>query len=186
MANSCLSKCATPNKIAVCESWPQACMLPWVCELKSTPLSSMMGKASMSARMPMVGPSPVPMLPTTPVMPTLVRTSMPPISRRVSATSAAVRTSWKANSGCAWISRRKRDISSWSNLARSSIDMSVLFLFIEKTYLARYLRTVSAKIAAPIGKQRSSISNTGVWCGRILSPTAAPSIIMAPGALACI
>ena len=37
-------------------SWPQACMWPGLEEQNSTPLFSVMGRASMSARMAVAGP----------------------------------------------------------------------------------------------------------------------------------
>ena len=37
-------------------SWPQACMWPGLAEQNSTPLFSVMGRASMSARMAVAGP----------------------------------------------------------------------------------------------------------------------------------
>ena len=41
---------AEPSSIAVCTSWPQACMTPAFCDAKCSPVSSLMGSASMSAR----------------------------------------------------------------------------------------------------------------------------------------
>ena len=41
-------------------SWPQACMWPGLVERKATPLRSVMGRASMSARMAVAGPAGLP------------------------------------------------------------------------------------------------------------------------------
>ena len=87
-------------------SWPQACIFPATVLANSWPVSSWIGSASMSARIAKVGPGrPPSMVPTTPVRPMPVRCGMP---RRASsaATMPAVRTSSKASSGCAWMSRR--------------------------------------------------------------------------------
>ena len=42
--------------MAMWPSWPQACMWPGFVEQKETPLFSLMGSASMSARMAVAGP----------------------------------------------------------------------------------------------------------------------------------
>ena len=105
---------ATPSSIAVCMSWPQACITPTSCplyvartvDLNGRSTCSVTGSASMSARSATTGPGRAPRrTPTTPVRPTPVRTSRP---SRVSsaATRAAVRVSWKPSSGCWWMSRR--------------------------------------------------------------------------------
>ena len=47
---------AAPSSIAVCPSCPQACIAPGRSEANSTPLSSWIGSASMSARSATVGP----------------------------------------------------------------------------------------------------------------------------------
>ena len=43
---------AVPSSIAVCMSWPQACMTPGFVLAHATPVASVMGSASKSARMP--------------------------------------------------------------------------------------------------------------------------------------
>ena len=47
---------AAPSSIAVCPSCPQACIAPGRSDANSTPLSSSIGSASMSARSATVGP----------------------------------------------------------------------------------------------------------------------------------
>ncbi len=65
---------ATPSRVAVWMSWPQACILPSASLAKGRPVRSWMGSASMSARMASVGPDlPPSMVPSTPVPPTPVR-----------------------------------------------------------------------------------------------------------------
>ena len=58
---------AAPRSIVVCASCPQACIFPSTLLLKGTSVSSWMGRASMSARRPTVGPSPRPSFATVPV-----------------------------------------------------------------------------------------------------------------------
>ena len=41
---------ALPSSMAVWTSWPHACMTPALCDAKWSPVSSLMGSASMSAR----------------------------------------------------------------------------------------------------------------------------------------
>ena len=79
----------------------------------------------MSARSPIVGPSPRPwIVPTTPCPPTPVATSMPqPAS--CSATRAAVRGVSRPNSGCACRSRRIPVSASWWGAMASRLDMTV-------------------------------------------------------------
>ena len=48
---------AAPTSIAVCRSWPHACMTPSTCEVYGTPVSSVTGSASMSPRSSTVGPA---------------------------------------------------------------------------------------------------------------------------------
>ena len=44
------------------------------------------------------------------------------------------------------------------------------------------LRALSLRIAAPIGKHSSSISNLGSWCRRVSPSISQPNMNMAPGA----
>ena len=44
--------CAAPSSMAAWVSWPQACITPGVCDAKGRPVSSRIGRASMSARRP--------------------------------------------------------------------------------------------------------------------------------------
>ena len=72
---------AAPSSIAVCPSCPQACILPGTVEAKGSPVASVIGSASMSARSPITRPvlSDFPrMTPTTPVRPMPVTTSSQP------------------------------------------------------------------------------------------------------------
>ncbi|MNV50748.1 hypothetical protein D3C71_1427740 [compost metagenome] len=104
----CVDKyCAAPSSMAVWPSWPQPCMRPLMVDLCAKRLCSGMGSASMSARRPIIFlPLPARNTPTTPVFPSPVCTSRPH-SRKRCATRLDVRVSWKASSGCAWMSRRK-------------------------------------------------------------------------------
>ena len=84
---------ASVMAIAVCPSWPQACMTPSVPDVKGASSRSVSGKASMSARQAMVRPRLSPWrMPTTPVPAIPVLTSsLAPCSR--SAMISAVRRS---------------------------------------------------------------------------------------------
>jgi hypothetical protein len=108
------STSATPIRMATWLSWPQACITPTEAPchcavarlLNGRSTCSVTGRPSMSARRATTGPGRPPRrMPTTPVLPTCVCTSMPR-PRRCSATSAAVRVSSKLSSGCSWMSRR--------------------------------------------------------------------------------
>ena len=89
-------------------------MVPALTEACGAPVASWIASASMSARSPMARwPGSLPrMVPTTPVPPTPSVTSTPH-SRSFAATSAAVRTSSRPISGCAWMSRRIAVSSGW-------------------------------------------------------------------------
>ena len=50
------STAATPSAIAVCASWPHACILPGTRDANGRAFFSSIGSASMSARIPIVGP----------------------------------------------------------------------------------------------------------------------------------
>ena len=51
---------AAPASMEVWTSWPQACIMPQVCEAKAAPVCSVTGRASISARKVTLGPSPLP------------------------------------------------------------------------------------------------------------------------------
>ena len=103
---------AAIRAMAVWPSWPQACMAPSFCERYGTSFASWMGRASMSARTMTVLPGRPPRSrPTTPVLATPVATSRPMAFSR-SATTEAVRSSWKPSSGWAWRSLRISTASS--------------------------------------------------------------------------
>src|SRR5690606_19715050 len=71
--------------------------------------ASGMGRASISARNPRVGPAPrrPSRTPMTPVVPPYPSCTAIPQERSSSATRAAVRCSWWPSSGCRWKSRRQ-------------------------------------------------------------------------------
>ena len=99
---------AAPSSMVVWPSWPQACMRPSCCDLWAQVFSSCTCSASMSARRPMLGPSPrrPRSTATMPVPARPVCTSSPqPCSS--SATRALVRCSWNAVSGWRWKSCRQ-------------------------------------------------------------------------------
>src|SRR3546814_932739 len=109
------SASATPSRIAVCASWPQACITPVCWPLKvvvtfdanGRSLRSVTGSASMSARSAIFGPGLPPlMIAVTPWWAMPVRGSRPS-ARRCSATLPAVRSSRLDSSGWAWKSRRQ-------------------------------------------------------------------------------
>src|SRR5579885_1505467 len=120
----CARMSATVRPMATWPSWPQACILPGTCDLKGRSFSSWTGRASMSARIASVLPGWLPRsTPTTPVLPTPVRTSRP-LARRRSAMMPAVRTSSIASSGC-WCRSRRTSISvlwRWAISCLMSID----------------------------------------------------------------
>ncbi len=49
---------AAPTSIAVCRSWPQACIAPSIADAYGRPVRSVTGSASMSPRSSTVGPGP--------------------------------------------------------------------------------------------------------------------------------
>jgi len=51
-----LSSFAAPASMAVCRSWPQACIAPGMAEAYGSPVSSVTGSASMSPRSSTTGP----------------------------------------------------------------------------------------------------------------------------------
>ena len=95
---------AAPSMVAVWTSWPQAWVTPWFFEANGRPVSSMMGRASMSPRRAVaIGPSP---MSTVRPVPSRRRGLSPASSRRLASLSV-VRNSLKESSGCACRSRRK-------------------------------------------------------------------------------
>ena len=95
-----------------------------VFDAKGNPVCSWIGNASMSARMPMVGPGLLPSITATmPVLPTPVRNLMPSFVRNAP-TAFAVSCSSNASSGCSCSSRRSA-MSSWV-LASTILAMRAL------------------------------------------------------------
>src|SRR3954469_23160602 len=114
------------SSIAVCPSWPHACILPGFFERYGRFVCSSIGSASISARRPITlrGPSPVPWItPTTPVLPMPVTTSSQPKALSFSATLAAVRCTSNRISGCSWISRRHAATSAFISAIRLAIGI---------------------------------------------------------------
>ncbi|MGZ2475105.1 hypothetical protein ACVI1N_003396 [Sinorhizobium medicae] len=116
---------AAPSSMAVCPSWPQACILPGVFEDQAIPLASVIGRASMSALSPMVRPGPrLPRIrPTTPVRPSPVTISSTPNSFSFRSTKAAVFSTANRSSGfwCRW--RRHSVTSVLRSAARFKIGI---------------------------------------------------------------
>ena len=92
---------AAPSSIAVCPSWPQACIFPgsW----RRNPVPSARGWAARPCRR--AGRSPCPSLlrplitPTTPLLPMPVTTSSQPNALSLAATAPAVRCTWSRDLG---------------------------------------------------------------------------------------
>ena len=101
-----VSTAATPSKVVVWMSWPQACIRPGLVLAKGRPLVSWIGSASMSARMASTGPGGRPRS----ARPRRFCPSRSGAGCRAGsvrgATMPAVRTSSKPSSGWAWMSRR--------------------------------------------------------------------------------
>jgi hypothetical protein len=98
-ARCATSKRAAASSIAVCPSCPQACITPSLSEAKSTPLSSWMERASMSARRASVGPGCSPRNRATTLVGVGQSNSSPPNEPRVSRTKRAVSCSQNESSG---------------------------------------------------------------------------------------
>src|SRR5258708_2084030 len=118
---------AAPSSMAVCESWPDACIAPGLVEAYSAEDSSRMGRASMSALSRTVRPGrPESISPMTPVPPTPDRSGMPS-SRRRDSTRAAVSCSGKAISRARWVARRAAPTGPAMACAESSrVGMALL------------------------------------------------------------
>ena len=98
-----------PSSIAVCASWPQACITFGVAEANGSPVDSCSGRASMSARRA-TQRLPRPTSHTRPVPPGRVRGSRPAaVSRRP--IRAVVRCSARPSSGAACSARRQETTS---------------------------------------------------------------------------
>ena len=117
---------APPSSIAVCPSWPQACILPGFFDRYGRLVCSSIGSASISARSPITlrGPVPFPWItPTTPVLPMPVTTSSQPKALSFSATLPAVRCTSNRISGYSWMSRRHAATSAFISAIRLAIGI---------------------------------------------------------------
>ncbi len=111
---------AAPTSMAVWASCPHECMTPSCSEAKSSPVSSGIGSASMSARSSTVGPgSPPSRSATTDVWASPVRTRRPSPSS-ASSTRAWVSGRSRPSSGRRWMSRRRATTSSRTAPASSA------------------------------------------------------------------
>src|SRR6266545_1137849 len=121
---------ASVMAMAVCPSWPQACMTPGVPDANGASSVSVSGRASMSARHATVRPGRSPRkTPTTPVSAMPVRTSSPAACRR-SAMTSFVRRSRKDSSGWRWkslrsVTRASRRLSTSSGQVGSVLLMGL-------------------------------------------------------------
>ncbi|MDI2021316.1 hypothetical protein PJL18_01835 [Paenarthrobacter nicotinovorans] len=94
---------AMPSIAVVWTSCPQACVTPWFLEANGRPVSSMIGKASMSPRRAVaMGPSPTSTVSPVPSS----RRGLSPAASSRSTSLSVVRNSLNDSSGCAWRSRR--------------------------------------------------------------------------------
>ena len=103
---------AAPTSIAVCRSWPHACMAPSIFEAYGTPVSSVTGRASMSPRSSTVGPGRAPRSTAVTELsccPSVTRSKGSP--SRAASTFSWVRGRSVPISGSAWIARRSSVIS---------------------------------------------------------------------------
>ena len=114
------SSFAVPSSIATCMSCPQACIMPGSSLLYGSPVSSVTGSASISARNATHLPDPLPpwISPMTAVG-TGDWISSTPSSASFSRISFEVRNSFRPISGCRWMVRRIWVISSCSCKASS-------------------------------------------------------------------
>ena len=107
---------AAPRSMAVCRSWPQAWAAPFSAA-KGRPLSSAMGRASMSARRRRVRPSARPSRAVRP--PPRARMSRQPAAERAADTRSRVCVRSKPSSGQRWRERRRAVSSSAMARARA-------------------------------------------------------------------
>src|SRR5918998_4971315 len=146
--------CAAPTSMLVCPSWPQACILPSVCEANGSPVSSWIGNASMSALRPTVGPSPSPFkVAMTPFSATPVRMSRGRPSSAAS-TFSAVRSVSKPSSGSLWISLLRATIFSPSPSRTSSFRPSNLWTTLISFSLPRRLLSLQPPPARAGSRRR--------------------------------
>src|SRR3984957_12181155 len=102
---------AAPTSIAVCRSWPQACIAPSIRDANGRPVASVTGSASLSARSSTTGPGRPPR--STAVtelscLPRLISSGSPSRAARI---LACVFGSWTPISGSRWIACRNCAIS---------------------------------------------------------------------------
>ena len=88
--------------MVVCMSWPQACITPGTVELKSRPVVSVTGRASMSPRKAIMGAVSGPMSTVAPLQ--VISCGVRPASRRIPIMKAVVPSSMWESSGfrCRW------------------------------------------------------------------------------------
>ena len=114
-ARRALSSRAAPTSMAVCRSWPQACIAPGIREAYGRPVSSVTGSASMSPRSSTTGPA----LAAFPAPRSTAVTELSPLPVLISSgspSSAASTFCWvfgrsRPISGSAWIACRSSAIS---------------------------------------------------------------------------
>ena len=116
------SSFAAPASMAVCRSWPQACIAPGTADAYGSPVSSVTGSASMSPRSSTTGPAPERRPPRSTAVtelsawPVLISSGSP---SRAPSTLACVFGRSRPISGSRWIACRSSAISPASFAASS-------------------------------------------------------------------
>ena len=113
---------AAPASMAVCRSWPQACITPSMAEAYGSPVSSVTGSASMSPRSSTTGPGRPPRstaVTEDSACPVLISSGSP---ASASSTLACVLGRSRPISGSAWIACRSSAMSPASFAASSRTD----------------------------------------------------------------
>ena len=143
---------AAPASMATWVSWPQACMAPALCELKSRPVSSVSGRASISPRSSTVRPFAGPRrIATRPLVdgPSRISRGNP---ASAAFTLAVVLGRSRPSSGSAWIARR-REMASPSAASPAAVQVSAsrVMAFIDGSSGARRVfepgRAVKSSVA---------------------------------------
>ena len=121
------SSLAAPASMAVCRSWPQACIAPGMADAYGNPVSSVTGSASMSPRSSTTGPDPEPRPPRSTAVTELTAVPVLTSSGSPASASSTLRCVFGRSrpiSGSEWIACRSSAISPASFAASSRTSTS--------------------------------------------------------------
>ena len=146
------SSLAAPASMAVCRSWPQACIAPGIADAYGSPVSSVTGSASMSPRSSTTGPEPERRPPRSTAVTELTAVPVLTSSGSPASASSTLRCVFGRSrpiSGSEWIACRSSAISPASFAASSRTSTKFLLSSGPRATLSRTNQAATSPATPP-------------------------------------